>query len=102
MLHSNGNDPAGNGVESDNHKAAGLVSMVPQTTVSSLTFEDREAARLAGVEQGLAECRRLDISDAVQAALQDRAREALGMARRYASVKGPAWTAMIVECGELE
>ena len=68
--------------------------------VSTLTFEDREAARLAGVEQGLAERRRLDISDAVQDALHDQARAAVNMTRRYAAAKGPHWAQMITECGE--
>jgi hypothetical protein len=66
----------------------------------SLDWEDREAARLAGLETGFAMRVEVDVEDLVQARLAERALEALGMARRLARAKGPAWEAMIQECGE--
>lgn len=65
-----------------------------------MTGDDLHNAFEAGYEQGLAERRELDIEDEVLARLHDQALAALGMARRYAAVKGPAWTAMIAWSGE--
>lgn len=60
-----------------------------------MTGDDLHNAYCAGREQGLAERRELDIEDQVLARLHDQALAALGMAKRFASVKGPNWTAMI-------
>jgi stage V sporulation protein SpoVS len=65
-----------------------------------MTLEDRHAAFLAGIEYGLAHRFKAEVADAVHAALHDQALGALDMARRYAKRKGPAWAAMIQECGE--
>lgn len=64
--------------------------------------EDRHAAFIAGYDTGLTERFRADVSDAVHTALHQQALEALGMARRLARAKGPAWEALIVWSGESE
>lgn len=68
----------------------------------SLDLEDRHAAWLAGVDYGMAQRIEADIEDQVLARLHAQALEALGMARRLARVKGPAWAAMVAECGDRE
>ena len=68
---------------------------------SELIFEDREAARLAGVEQGLAERVDLAIEDRARELLADWARDWQRMAKREALQRhGPAWSALIRESGE--
>jgi hypothetical protein len=100
MLPDNRNADAGNVGESGNHKAGGLASsMLQPTSDSSLRFEDRHAAWLAGVEQGRAERRDLEVTDVVQAALHDRALEALGLAKRSAR-HGEAFSQLVRESGE--
>lgn len=93
MPPDNRNTTAGNGGESESIKAAGLNLSVDAGTdsgrearraESDLSFEDRDAAWWSGVEYGMAERFRLDVSEAVQAALADQALAALGMARRSA------------------
>ena len=67
---------------------------------TDFTAEDRHAAFVAGYELGKAERVDIETENAVQARLHTRALEALGIARRLARAKGPAWAAMIAECGE--
>jgi len=108
----NRNNPAGNWVGSGNHKAGSLlVSSVPagpdialeaRRSESDLTFEDRHSAWLAGFDLGCAQRVEVEIEDQVQARLHTRTLEALGMAKRYAAAKGPAWSAMVLEAGERE
>jgi len=77
-----------------------------KTTTHSLdagtdfTAEDRHAAFVAGYEQGKAERIETEIEDRMLTRLHEQARAALGMAKRYAAAKGPAWQAMIVWSGE--
>jgi len=68
---------------------------------SDLTFEDREAARLAGVEQCRAE--RVEAEAEVRALelLHEWARESLNLARRSAR-HGPAFSQLVRESGERE
>lgn len=70
------------------------------STGTDFTAEDRLAAFVAGYEQGKAERIEIEIEDRVLARLHDHARAALGMAKQYARAKGPAWAALIAECGE--
>ena len=67
---------------------------------TDFTQEDRHASYRVGYGDGMHHVFRLNVDDAVQAALHAYTTEMLGVARRYASVKGPAWTAMIAESGE--
>ena len=67
-----------------------------------LDFEDRQAAFVAGYELGLAERVEVEIEARVIARLHRQSLEALGMARRLARAKGPAWEKMIRESGERE
>jgi len=100
MLPDNTNATAGNGGESQNYKAAGLVSTLASRT--DLTAEDRLAAFVAGYEQGKAERVEIEIEDRVLARLHDQARAALGMATAYAAKVGPSWAAMVTESGDRE
>lgn len=61
-----------------------------------LDFEDREAAFQAGRRLGNAERVEFEAEERVHELLHTQALEALGMARRLALVKGPAWAAMVV------
>jgi hypothetical protein len=63
---------------------------------------DIHAAFVAGYELGKAERVDFEIEDQVQARIHGRVREALGMAKLCAAAKGPAWSALIAECGESE
>ena len=65
-----------------------------------MTCPDCHPAFLAGRWLGQNERVDIEIEDAVQARIHGRAREALGMAKQYAAAKGPAWAAMVTECGE--
>lgn len=76
-----------------------LASSVPQPTNIQAVIH---VAFVAGYEQGKAERVEIEIEDQVQARIHGRVREALGMAKQFASAKGPAWAAMIAECGEPE
>ena len=66
---------------------------------TDFTAEDRHAAFVAGYEQGKAERIEAAIEDRARALLHQRSLEALGMARRHAARVGPAWSALIAECG---
>lgn len=66
-------------------------------SAGSLSLDDRIAAFEAGRQQGKAERIEVEIEDRVLARLHDQALTALGMAKRYAAVKGPAWAAMFGE-----
>ena len=82
------------------HESATTALMV--TAGSDFTQEDRHAAFVAGYELGYAQRVEAEIEDQVQARLHRRSLEALGMARRLARAKGPAWSALITEAGERE
>jgi len=69
------------------------------TADSDLTFEDRHSAWLAGVDYGMAQRVELEVENLVQAALQRRTLEALGMAKREAR-HGPAFSQLVRESGE--
>lgn len=58
-------------------------------------FEDRHAAWVAGVEYGRRQANRAAAEAIAAELLHARSLEALGMARRHAAEKGPAWAAMI-------
>jgi len=64
-----------------------------------LNFEDREAARLAGVEQGRAERVELEAENRARELLHDWTLEALGMAKREA-LHGPAFSQLVTDSGE--
>ena len=68
--------------------------------VPELTSVDRLAAFVAGYADGMHHKFGLEVVDCAQALLHDQAREMLGMARQYASVTGPAWSAMVLEAAE--
>ena len=72
----------------------------PVLPIGRGTHDDLARAFRCGREQGLAERRTLDINEAVLDALHDQALEMLGMAKRYADVKGPCWSAMVLEAAE--
>jgi len=67
-----------------------------------MSCENCHPAYVAGYELGKAERVDIEIEDAVQARIHGRVREALGMAKQYASAKGPAWSALIAESGEVD
>jgi len=69
---------------------------------SDLTFEDRHSAWLAGFDLGCAQRVEAAIEERARELLMDQTRVMLGLAKRYAAAKGPAWEAMIAECGESE
>ena len=64
-----------------------------------LDFEDREAARLAGVAQGRAERVELEAEERALELLHDFACESLNLARRSAR-HGPAFSKLVRESGE--
>jgi hypothetical protein len=65
----------------------------------SISGDDRHAAFCAGYETGKAERVDIEIEDQIQIRIHDRVRASLGLARKYAAAKGPAWEAMIVWSG---
>jgi hypothetical protein len=65
-----------------------------------MTCTDCHPAWVAGYELGKAERVDVEIEVQVQARLHGRTREAIGLAQQHASAKGPAWAALIRECGE--
>ena len=67
-----------------------------------MSCPDCHPANVAGYELGKAERVDQAIEDQVQARIHGRVREALGMAKQYAAAKGPAWSALIAECGDLD
>jgi hypothetical protein len=69
---------------------------------SALTFEDREAARVAWYEAGMHHKFDLEVEEYARALLHQDACRMLGFARRLAAAKGPAWEAMIVWSGEAD
>jgi hypothetical protein len=66
----------------------------------TLDWLDRHAAYCAGLSDGIAQRVEVDVEERARELLHDQARQALGMARRLAKAKGPAWAAMIQESGE--
>jgi hypothetical protein len=93
----NRNDPAGNGVESQSMKAAGLASYI--ITDNTLSLDDRHAAWLSGFDYGYAQRVEHDLEELVRARLHQLSLEALGMARRHAAETGPAWASLIAWAG---
>jgi hypothetical protein len=67
-----------------------------------MTGDELHNAWVCGYEQGKAERVEIEIEDQIQARIHDRVRASLGLARKYAGAKGPAWSALIAECGELD
>jgi hypothetical protein len=67
-----------------------------------MTCADCHPAFLAGRWLGQNERIEIEIEDRVQARIHGRVRESLGMAQQFAAAKGPAWAALIAECGEGE
>jgi len=82
------------------HESATTALMVAAGT--DFTAEDRHAAFVAGYEIGKAERIEAEIEDRARALLHQRSLEALGMARRHAARVGPAWSAMIQECSQVD
>lgn len=111
-MPENRNDPAGNWVGSGNHKAGSLlVSSVPagpdiaqeaRRAESDLTFEDRHSAWLAGFEAGMNHRFGLEVEDRARGLLNTWALESRNMARQYAARVGPAWSALILECSQVD
>jgi hypothetical protein len=79
------------------HESATTDSSIAAGT--DFTAEDRHAAFVAGYEQGKAERIEDEIEDRARALLHSWATESRNMATRYASRVGPAWSALIAECG---
>jgi len=71
------------------------IALEARRSESDLTFEDRHSAWLAGFDLGYAQRVEADIEERARELLHAQALEALGMARRLARVKGPAWAAMV-------
>lgn len=67
-----------------------------------MTGDEAHNAWVSGYELGKAERVEADIEDQVHARLHRQALEALGMARRLARAKGPAWKKMIVWSGQAD
>jgi hypothetical protein len=100
-LPENRNDPAGNGVGSQNVKAGSLlVSSLSDGT--DFTSEDRHAAYCCGYADGMHHRLGLEVEDRARALLLAWSRESRNMATEYASKVGPNWLALISECGEVD
>ena len=69
---------------------------------SALTFEDRQAAIAASFEAGMHYQAGLDVEDRARALLATWANESRDMATHYAAKVGPAWSAMIQECSQVD
>jgi hypothetical protein len=67
-----------------------------------MTCPDCHAAYVAGLEQGRAERITAEIPDRARAMLVEWSNESRDMAQQFAAAKGPAWLALITECGESE
>jgi hypothetical protein len=67
-----------------------------------MSCPDCQPAFEAGRWLGQSERVDVEVEDQVQARIHGRVREALGMAQQFAAAKGPAWAALIAECGEGE
>jgi len=67
-----------------------------------MTCPDCHPAYVAGLEQGLAERITAEIPDRARAMLVEWSRESRDMATQYAAKVGPAWSALIAECGDRE
>jgi hypothetical protein len=74
---------------------------IQPTSDSSLRFEDRHSAFVAGLELGKAERVKVEIEDQIQIRLHARTLEALGMAKRSAR-HGEAFSALVIESGTRE
>ncbi|GAA6524377.1 hypothetical protein [Intrasporangium sp. DVR] len=59
------------------------------------TFDDLQAAYLAGIEQGRMERVDVEAEQRAYELVHERAVEALGLARSEASKVGPAWAALV-------
>lgn len=65
--------------------------------MTAYTFDDVQAAREAGREEGRRERVDLEAEQRAYELIHARALESLGMARQSAAEKGPAWLSMIEE-----
>jgi hypothetical protein len=70
--------------------------------VSALTFADRQAAIAVAFEAGMHYQAGLDVEDRARALLHSWATESRNMATKYAARVGPAWSAMIQECSQVD
>jgi len=92
----------------ENRPTEGAVHEVPakgptdSLAESDLTSEDRQAAVAVGFEAGMHYQAGLDVEDRARALLIEWSRESRNMATRYAARVGPAWSALIAECGDRE
>ena len=93
------------------HESATTALMVAQPTdspqaarrdESALTFEDREAARAAGYEAGINHKFGIEVEHRARALLDSWATESRNMATEYAAKVGPAWSALIAECSQVD
>jgi len=100
MLPDNRNATAGNGGGSENIKADGL-SLSSLSPGTDFTAEDRHAAFVAGYETGKAERVEVEVEDRARALLHTWATESQTMATKYAARVGPAWSALILECSQI-
>ena len=71
-------------------------------SAGSLSLDDRQAAFVSGYEQGKSERVEVEVEDRARALLVEWSRESRDMAMKLARAKGPAWAALITECGEPE
>ena len=82
------------------HESATTNAIVSAGT--DFTAEDRHAAFVAGYEQGKAERIEIEIEDRARALLATWATEFRSMATEYAARVGPAWSALILECSQID
>lgn len=64
------------------------------------TYSDAHSAWLSGYDQGVMHANRVAAEAIAAELLHARSLEALGMARRSAEEKGPAWTALVMDVAE--
>jgi len=82
------------------HESATTTPIV--TAGTDFTAEDRHAAFVAGYEQGKAERITAEIDARARALLHSWATESQAMATKYAARVGPAWSALIAECSQVD
>jgi hypothetical protein len=99
MLPDKTKATAGNGGESQNFKADGLLlsSLNPG---AEFTAEDRHAAYCCGYADGMHHRLGLEVEDRARALLLAWSNESRDMSTEYASRVGPNWAAMVA--GDLD
>ena len=68
-----------------------------ESSTGPYDFDEQHAILLAGMDYRVREQAEQLAQERVQEILHQRSLEALGMARRYASQKGPFWAAMVCD-----